>query len=31
LFLTSGVHTLYANRFLPPSQIDHIDIEQYLR
>ena len=31
LFLTSGVHTQYANRFLPSSQIDKVDIEQYLR
>lgn len=31
LFLTSGVHTQYANRFLPLSQIDKVDIEQYLK
>lgn len=31
LFLTSGVHTQYANRFLPASQIDKVDIEQYLK
>tara|TARA_R110002050_G_scaffold9504_1_gene33000 strand:+ start:140975 stop:144151 length:3177 start_codon:yes stop_codon:yes gene_type:complete len=31
LFLTSGVHTQYANRFLPESQIDEVDIGQYLR
>jgi len=31
LFLTSGVHTQYAKRFLPESQIDEVDIAQYLR
>tara|TARA_R110001606_G_scaffold363430_3_gene517553 strand:+ start:6653 stop:9835 length:3183 start_codon:yes stop_codon:yes gene_type:complete len=31
LFLTSGVYTQYANRFLPSSQIDNVDIERYLR
>tara|TARA_R110002049_G_scaffold256516_4_gene431922 strand:- start:76 stop:1638 length:1563 start_codon:yes stop_codon:yes gene_type:complete len=31
LFLRSGVHVQYAQRFLPASQIDKVDIEQYLR
>ncbi|WP_297807573.1 HD domain-containing phosphohydrolase [uncultured Methylophaga sp.] len=31
LFLTSGVYLEYARRFLPESQIDEIDISQYLR
>ena len=30
LFLTSGVYLDYANKFLDPSQIDTVDIEQYL-
>ncbi|OHC72436.1 MAG: diguanylate cyclase [Rhodospirillales bacterium RIFCSPLOWO2_01_FULL_65_14] len=31
LFLTSGVYKEYAERFLDPSQIDDIDINQYLK
>ena len=31
LFLTSGVYLDYARRFLPETQIDEIDISQYLR
>jgi len=31
LFLTSGVYLQYAKRFLPASQIDEVDIEQYIR
>lgn len=31
LFLTGGVYLLYAERFLPQEQIDHVDISQYLR
>jgi HD-GYP domain-containing protein (c-di-GMP phosphodiesterase class II)/ABC-type amino acid transport substrate-binding protein len=31
LFLTSGVYMLYAKRFLPQEQIDHVKISQYLR
>lgn len=30
LFLRSGVYKHYAERFLEPSQIDDVDIEQYL-
>jgi HD-GYP domain-containing protein (c-di-GMP phosphodiesterase class II) len=30
LFLTSGVYKEYAERFLDPSQIDEVDISQYL-
>ncbi len=30
LFLTSGVYKDYAERFLDPSQIDEVDISQYL-
>ena len=30
LFLRSGVHKKYAERFLQPSQIDEVDISQYL-
>jgi HD-GYP domain-containing protein (c-di-GMP phosphodiesterase class II)/ABC-type amino acid transport substrate-binding protein len=31
LFLTSGVYLAYARRFLPESQIDEVDISQYIR
>ncbi|MCX4190540.1 HD domain-containing phosphohydrolase [Methylophaga sp. OBS3] len=30
LFLRSGVYLQYAKRFLPPEQIDDVDISQYL-
>ena len=30
LFLTSGIYKEYADRFLDPSQIDEVDISQYL-
>ena len=30
LFLTSGVYLDYAHKFLPPEQIDTVDISQYL-
>jgi len=30
LFLTSGVYKQYAETFLPPEQIDEVDISQYL-
>jgi HD-GYP domain-containing protein (c-di-GMP phosphodiesterase class II) len=30
LFLTSGVYMEYANKFLAPSQIDEVNIEDYL-
>jgi len=30
LFLTSGVYSDYATRFLPESQLDEVDIEKYL-
>jgi len=30
LFLTSGVHQAYAEKFLDPAQIDAVDINQYL-
>ncbi|MBU70072.1 MAG: phosphohydrolase [Cupriavidus sp.] len=30
LFLTSGVYLRYAQRFMRPEQIDHVDITQYL-
>ncbi|MFT4173691.1 MAG: HD domain-containing phosphohydrolase [Rhodocyclaceae bacterium] len=30
LFLSSGVYLDYAHRYLPPEQIDHVDIGQYL-
>jgi HD-GYP domain-containing protein (c-di-GMP phosphodiesterase class II) len=30
LFLSSGVYLRYAEKFLAPEQIDHIDIEKYL-
>ena len=30
LFLRSGIYKTYAERFLEPSQIDEVDIEQYL-
>ena len=30
LFLTSGVYRDYAARFLPPGQIDHVDITAYV-
>ncbi len=31
LFLTSGVYKEYADRFLDPSQIDEVDISQYVK
>jgi HD-GYP domain-containing protein (c-di-GMP phosphodiesterase class II) len=31
LFLTSGVYLQYARRFLPPEQIDAVDISNYVR
>lgn len=31
LFLKSGVYLKYAQRFLPASQVDEVDISQYLR
>jgi HD-GYP domain-containing protein (c-di-GMP phosphodiesterase class II)/ABC-type amino acid transport substrate-binding protein len=31
LFLTSGVYRDYATRFLPPEQLDEIDISSFLR
>ncbi|MDP2559574.1 transporter substrate-binding domain-containing protein [Psychrobium sp. 1_MG-2023] len=31
LLLTSGIYLEYANEYLPPSQIDALDINQYLR
>lgn len=31
LFLKSGVHLQYARNFLAASQIDHVDIDRYLR
>lgn len=30
LFLTSGVYLRYAERFMRPEQIDHVDISQYV-
>jgi len=30
LFLTSGVYKQYAETFLPPEQIDEVDISQYI-
>jgi HD-GYP domain-containing protein (c-di-GMP phosphodiesterase class II) len=30
LFLTSGVHQTYAERFMDPAQIDTVDIKQFL-
>jgi len=30
LFLTSGVYLTYAKQYLPPEQIDAVDIEQFL-
>ncbi|WP_245551628.1 HD domain-containing phosphohydrolase [Gilvimarinus chinensis] len=30
LFLTSGVYVEYAKRFLPPEQIDRVDVRKYL-
>lgn len=30
LFLTSGLHRRYAERFLKPEQIDEVDIEKYV-
>ena len=30
LFLISGVYKDYAERFLEPSQIDEVDVGQYL-
>jgi HD-GYP domain-containing protein (c-di-GMP phosphodiesterase class II)/ABC-type amino acid transport substrate-binding protein len=31
LFLTSGVYREYAERYLPPEQMDEVDISRYLR
>lgn len=31
LFLTAGVYKQYAERFLPPGQLDGVDISQYLQ
>jgi len=31
LFLKSGIHKEYAERFLDPSQLDEVDISQYIR
>jgi HD-GYP domain-containing protein (c-di-GMP phosphodiesterase class II) len=31
LFLTAGVYKQYARRFLPPGQLDGVDISQYLQ
>jgi HD-GYP domain-containing protein (c-di-GMP phosphodiesterase class II) len=30
LFLKSGIHKEYAERFLDPSQLDEVDISQYI-
>jgi HD-GYP domain-containing protein (c-di-GMP phosphodiesterase class II) len=30
LFLTSGVYRAYAERFLPPDQIDEVDVAAYV-
>ena len=30
LFLSSGAYRRYAERFLPPEQVDEVDIAQYL-
>ena len=30
LFLTAGVYRRYAERFLPPEQVDEVDVAQYL-
>ena len=30
LFLTSGIYKEYAERFLDPSQIDEVDISEYI-
>lgn len=30
LFLAEGVHLVYAEKYLAPSQIDHVDISRYL-
>ena len=30
LFLSSGVYKRYADRFLSPGQVDHIDIAAYV-
>ncbi|MBL8671172.1 MAG: GAF domain-containing protein [Alphaproteobacteria bacterium] len=30
LFLRSGVYKKYAERFLPPEQCDHVEVEKYL-
>jgi len=31
LFLQSGAHLRYAERFLPPEQVDEVDVSGYLR
>jgi len=31
LFLTAGVHRRYAERFLPPEQVDAVEVSRYLR
>ncbi|MGF1754207.1 transporter substrate-binding domain-containing protein [Vibrio makurazakiensis] len=31
LFLTSGTHVRYAEEFLKPEQIDHVDINKYIK
>ena len=31
LFLRSGVHLQYGQRYLQPAQLDQVDIERYLR
>jgi hypothetical protein len=31
LFLTSGVYKRFAEEFMDPSQIDAVEIQQYLR
>ena len=30
LFLRSGIYLEYAQRFMPPEQIDHVEIAAYL-
>jgi HD-GYP domain-containing protein (c-di-GMP phosphodiesterase class II) len=30
LFLTAGVHRRYAEQFLPPEQVDDVDVSRYL-
>jgi HD-GYP domain-containing protein (c-di-GMP phosphodiesterase class II) len=31
LFLTSGIYRKYADRFIPPGQIDEVNIEKFIR